>query len=27
VLKDVAPGEIQFGVPSSNKGSNYDRLA
>jgi UDP-perosamine 4-acetyltransferase len=27
VLKDVAAGEIQFGVPSSNKGSNYDQLA
>jgi sugar O-acyltransferase (sialic acid O-acetyltransferase NeuD family) len=27
VLKDVAAGEIQYGAPSSNKGSNYDRLA
>ena len=27
VLKDVAAGEIQFGAPSSNKGSNYDQLA
>jgi len=27
VIKDVAAGEIQFGTPSSNKGSNYDRLA
>lgn len=27
VLKDVATREIQFGTPSSNKGSNYDRLA
>jgi sugar O-acyltransferase (sialic acid O-acetyltransferase NeuD family) len=26
VLRDVAAGEIQFGVPSTNKGSNYGRL-
>ena len=27
VLKDVAADEIQFGMPSTNKGINYDRLA
>lgn len=27
VLKNVGVGEIQFGTPNTNNGSNYDRLA